>query len=251
MNKRKWLAAVAAIGMASAVSAQTVPGQLVSGQTVPVGAVPVVTVPTLLTVNAEGRTTRTPDIAEVSGGVLTVAPTAAEAMSENAARMNAVVAAVRKAGIADRDIQTTGLSLQPQYKYADNQPPVLTGYQANNTVSLRIRRIADAGKLLDTLVGVGANQIAGPNFKVDAAEAALDESRLAAVKTARTRAELYARAAGLRIKRIASISESAGIEPGPRPVMMMARAKSDDEASPVAPGEVALTVNVTMTFDLE
>ncbi len=206
--------------------------------------------PTTLTISAEGRVTRAPDIAEVSGGVVTSAPTATAAMAENASRMNAVVAAVKKAGIADRDIQTTGLNLQPQYRYGDNQPPVLTGYQVTNTVSLRLRKIAEAGRLLDTLVGVGANQISGPNFSVDAADAALDEARVAAVAMARTRAQLYAGAAGLRIKRIVSISESGAIEPGPRP-MMMARAVKMEAAPPVAPGEVALGVNVTMVFELE
>jgi uncharacterized protein YggE len=204
-----------------------------------------------LTVAAEGRVTRAPDIAEVSGGVVTSAPTAAAAMAENTVRMNAVVAAVKKAGIADRDIQTTGLNLQPQYRYADNQPPVLTGYQVTNTVSLRLRKLGEAGRLLDTLVGVGANQIGGPNFSVDAADEALDEARVAAVKMARTRAQLYAQAAGLRIKRIVSISESGAIEPGPRPMMVMARAVRMEAAPMVAPGEVALGVNVTMVFELE
>ncbi|MBC7521212.1 MAG: SIMPL domain-containing protein [Sandarakinorhabdus sp.] len=236
MNKRKWMAAAAAIGIAMATGA--------AAQTVPAA--------TTLTINAEGRVTRPPDIAEVSGGVVTMAPTAAAAMADNAVRMNAVVAAVRKAGIAERDIQTTGLSLQPQYRYDNNQPPVLTGYQATNTVALRIRKIDQTGKLLDTLVGVGANQINGPNFRVEAADAALDEARVSAVATARTRAELYAKAAGMRVKRIASISESGGFEPGPRPMMMAkTMSVSDSAPSPVAPGEVALSINVTMVFELE
>ncbi|MFZ4690249.1 MAG: SIMPL domain-containing protein [Polymorphobacter sp.] len=236
MNKRNLLAAAAAIGMAAgSAAAQT----------------PAVPGPTTLTVTAEGRVARAPDIAEVSGGVVTVAPTAAAAMAENASRMTAVVAAVRKAGIADRDIQTTGLNLQPQYKYENNMPPVLTGYQATNTVSLRIRKLPEAGRLLDTLVGVGANQINGPNFRVEKADAALDEARLAAVATARARAELYAKASGMKIRRIASIAESAGYEPGPRPMMMRASKMEDAASSPVEPGEVALTVNVTMVFELE
>lgn len=209
------------------------------------------TAPTTLTVTAEGRVARAPDIAEVSGGVVTMAPTATAAMTENANRMAAVVAAVRKAGIADRDIQTSGLNLQPQYKYENNNPPVLTGYQVTNTVSLRIRKLPEAGRLLDTLVSVGANQISGPNFKVEKADAALDEARLAAVATARARAELYARASGMKLRRIASISESGGYEQGPRPMAMMMRSEKADAASSVEPGEVALTVNVTMVFELD
>ena len=211
-----------------------------------------VKVPTTLTLNVEGRATRTPDIAEVSGGVVTSAPTAAAAMAENAAKMNAVVNAVRKAGIADRDIQTAGLNLAPQYRYDNNQPPVLTGYQATNTVNLRIRKIADTGKLLDALVGVGANQINGPNFRVEDSEAALDEARQAAVKTAKTRAELYATATGLHVRRIVTLSESGGFEPGPRPMMMKAMAMDAAAApTPVAPGEVSLNINLTVVFELD
>jgi uncharacterized protein YggE len=208
--------------------------------------------PTTLTLNVEGRATRTPDIAEVSGGVVTSAPTAAAAMAENAAKMNAVVNAVRKAGIADRDIQTAGLNLAPQYRYDNNQPPVLTGYQATNTVNLRIRKIADTGKLLDALVGVGANQINGPTFRVEDSEAALDEARQAAVKTAQARAELYAKATSLHVRRIVTLSESGGFEPGPRPMMMKAMAMDAGAApTPVAPGEVSLNINLTVVFELE
>jgi uncharacterized protein YggE len=228
--------AAAALGVATGAAAQPAPGVAGAG--------------TLLTVSAEGRSTRVPDIAEVSTGVVTTAPTAAAAMRDNAARMTAVVDAVKKAGIADRDIQTSGLNLSPQYRYEQNAPPVLTGYQASNTVSLRIRRIADTGKLLDTLVAVGANQINGPNFVVEKQDAALDEARVAAVKTGRARAELYAGAAGLKVRRIVSISEGGSFDPGPRP-MMKAAMMDAAPATPVAPGEVALTVNVTMTFELE
>jgi uncharacterized protein YggE len=230
------VAVVAAIGLSGGLS---------------VPAAAQVPAPTTLTVNAEGRVARAPDIAEISGGVVTSAPTAAAAMRENAERMTAVVAAVKKAGIADRDIQTTGLSLQPQYRYDNNQPPVLTGYQATNTVSVRVRKIDETGKLLDTLVGVGANQISGPNFRVEAADAALDEARVDAVATARARAELYAKAAGKRVRRIVSIAESGGFEPGPRPMMAKAVMMDAAPAPPVAPGEVALSINVTMVFELE
>jgi uncharacterized protein YggE len=238
--------AVASLGLAAGAMAQPAPmshGPMAEGMH---------HMGTMLTVTAEGRSTRVPDVAEVSGGVVTTAPTAAAAMRENADKMNAVVDAVRKAGVADRDIQTTGLSLSPQYRYVNNAPPVLTGYQATNTVSLRIRRIADTGKLLDALVAVGANQINGPNFTVENSAAALDEARVAAVKTGRARAELYAGAAGLKVKRIVSITEGGTFDPGPRP-MMMAKAMREDMAAapPVAPGEVALNVNVTMTFELE
>lgn len=201
-------------------------------------------------VQAEGKADRAPDVADLSGGVVTTtAAAAAAAMAENATRMTAVIAAVRKAGVAERDIQTTGLSLQPQYRYENNRPPVLTGYQVTNAVALRIRKLADTGRLLDALVAAGANQINGPTFRVDAADAALDEARAAAVATARARAELYARAAGLKIKRIVSISESGGEQP--RPIMFRQMAAAAPPPPPVAPGEVTLTITVYMVFELE
>ena len=216
------------------------------------GAQTTTTVVPTLTISAEGKVLRAPDVADLSGGVVTTAPTAAAAMAENAARMTRVVAAVRKAGIAERDIQTSGLSLQPQYKYENNQPPLLTGYQATNSVSLRVRKLTDTGRLLDTLVGVGANQINGPTFRVDAADAALDEARAAAVATARARAELYAKATGVRVKRIVSITEGGTNEPGPRPLMMVRAMKAEAaDSTPVAPGEVTLGINVSLVFELE
>ena len=237
MNPRVLIVA-AAVAAASAAAAQT-PQLAMVPQTA------------TLTVTAEGKVARAPDVAEVSGGVVTAAPTAAAAMAENAQRMNAVVAAVKRAGIADRDIQTQGLSLSPQYRYDNNKPPVLTGYQATNTVSLRIRRLGDTGRLLDTLVQVGANQINGPNFSIDEPQKLLDSARTDAVVAARARADLYARAAGVRIKRILSISESSE-QSGPRPVLMRAMAmKAEAVPTPLEPGEVALSVNVTMVFELE
>ena len=203
--------------------------------------------PTTLTITAEGRVDRAPDVAELSGGVVTQAPTAAAALAANATRMTSVIAAIRRAGIADRDIQTTGLNLQPQYKYGDNQPPVLTGYQVNNTVSLKVRKLTAAGTLVDALVAAGANQINGPTFRVDDAEGTLDAARRAAIATARSRAELYATATGMHVARIRSIAEGSTEAPAPRP-MMMARAKADD--TPVAPGEVSLGASVTVVFEL-
>ncbi len=233
--KTRHIAAMIAAAVASLpAAAQTAPAQTV-------------------TLSIEGKVAQAPDIVDVSGGVVTTAPTAAAALADNATRMTAVVAAVRKAGIADRDIQTSGLSLQPQYKYANNEAPVLTGYQATNTISLRIRKIDDAGKLIDTLVAQGANQISGPTFGIDKADAALDSARAQAVATGRARAELYAKAAGLRVRRLVSISEGSGIEPGPRPMMMMARADKIAAAppTPVAPGEVVLGITVQMVYELE
>ncbi|HEY4583002.1 MAG TPA: SIMPL domain-containing protein, partial [Lysobacter sp.] len=107
---------------------------------------------TLLSVAAQAEARRAPDIANVSAGVVTQAADANTAMRENAAQMAKVVAAIRAAGVAERDVQTAGVNLNPQYRYAENQPPVITGYQASNTVNVVVRDIGKLGRILDALV---------------------------------------------------------------------------------------------------
>ncbi|MBU3078037.1 SIMPL domain-containing protein [Sphingomonas quercus] len=207
---------------------------------------------THLTVRAEGQVNRVPDVATISAGVVTQAQTADAAMAENARRMAAATAALRKAGLADRDIRTASISLQPQYRYANNQPPVLTGYQASNQLSVRFRDVTRAGAILDALVAQGINQINGPDFTVDQPETALDEARADAVRIARARAEVYARAAGLSVARIVAIDEGGDALPPVRPVMMMARAAAPQAAdTAIEPGEQKLSVTVTVSFELK
>ena len=207
------------------------------------------TAPTTLSVTAESKVERAPDVADISAGVTTQSTTASTAVRDNAVRMTAVIEALKRAGVAERDIQTASLSLQPQYKYQDNQPPQLLGYQASNTVSVRMRRIADMGKVIDALVAAGSNQLNGPTFRVDKPDAALDEARAAAIATARARAEIYARAAGLHVSRILSIAENGS--PGPvYPMQMRAMAMKVAADTPVAAGEVELTASVNVVFEL-
>lgn len=242
MTSTRAMLALAAVAGAAGSAAQA--------QTLAATPVPVIQ-GARLDVVAEGTVTRTPDVATISAGVVTQAASAGEAMGENASRMAAVVAALKKAGIADRDIQTSTLNLNPQYRYAENKPPVITGYQASNQVTVRFREIKRAGAVLDTLVGQGANQIQGPSFGVDKPEAALDEARAAAMRTARGRADLYASAAGLRVKRILAISEQqSGYEPPrPMPVMAMRAEKAADTA--IEAGEQELRVTLNVSFELE
>lgn len=207
---------------------------------------------TRLDIVAEGEVVGKPDIAEINAGVVSQAATASAAMSDNARRMTAVVAALRKAGVAANDIRTASVNLNPQYRYADNQPPQLVGYQASNQVTIRFRDIARAGSILDVLVGEGANQIDGPNFGLDKPEVAQDAARRDAIAKARARAELYAGAAGLRVKRILAISEGGGgyVRP-PMPVMAMATREMKDASTPIEPGESRTAVTVNASFELE
>lgn len=218
----------------------------------PLSVSPPVIQGTRLDIVTEGEVTRKPDVATIGAGVVTQGATAGAAMGENAQRMAATVAALRKAGVADRDIQTSAINLSPQYRYGENVPPVITGYQASNQVSVRFRDVARAGAILDTLVAQGANQINGPSFSIDRPEAALDEARATAVAKARARAELYAKATGLSVRRILSVSEAGegASPPRPMPMLQMARGKEMADTS-IEAGEQRLAVSISVTFELQ
>ena len=207
---------------------------------------------TLLDITAEGHVARAPDVATIRAGVVTQGQTAAAALSENGARMTRVLAALKKAGVAARDVRTANVSLSPQYRYADGQAPVVTGYQASNSVAVRFRDVAKSGAILDALVAEGANQIDGPSLTIDQPEAALDEARISAVKIAQARAELYAKASGLSVARIVSIAES-GTNDGatPQPPMVFARQMKVSDATPVAAGETEVSITLSVRFLLK
>ena len=205
---------------------------------------------TRLDVVANGEVTRVPDIVHINAGVVTQAASATDATRQNAARMEAVRAALRQAGIADRDIQTSSINLNPNYRYAENQPPVLIGYQATNQVNVKFRDIANSGRILDALVAEGANQINGPMLAIDRPEAALDEARTQALTNARARAELYARSLNMRVARVLAISETGAVYAPPRP--MMARGMvAQDASTEIVPGEQTLSVSLTVSFELQ
>ena len=207
---------------------------------------------TRLDVSATGEVTRIPDVAVISTGVVTRAASATAAIQQNATRMERVRAALKRAGIEDRDIQTSSINLNPEYVYAERQPPRLTGYTASNQVSVRFRDIRKTGEILDVLVAEGANQINGPSLTIDKPEQALDEARLKAVVNGRARAELYARALGMRVTRLLSVSESGGYAaPPPMPTYARVEAMSADASTKIDPGEQKVQVSVAMSFELQ
>ena len=203
---------------------------------------------TRLDISATGEAARVPDVAVVSAGVVTRAATASAALEQNAARMERVRAALKRAGIAERDIQTSTISLNPEYRYVDNQPPQLVGYSASNQLNVRFRDIRSTGSILDALVAEGANQINGPSLTIDKPEEALDEARTKALAIGRARAELYARSLGMHVVRLLSVSEGGGNFPAPPMPMMMARAQAAD--TKISPGEQKLEVTLGMAFEL-
>jgi uncharacterized protein len=203
--------------------------------------------PHTITMTGHGDIKAVPDIATVNAGVTTNAPTAAAALAANSARMSQVFAALKKLGIPDRNVQTSGFSVSPQYTNGDNNNPRhLTGYQVNNDVSVRLEDVARVGAALDTLVGAGANQMNGIGFDIANPTPLLEKARIQAVADARARAQTYAQAAGVSLGSIVSISEGGG-ETAPRPMFrMMAMAAP----TPVAPGEQSVTADVTVVWEI-
>jgi hypothetical protein len=204
---------------------------------------------TTLNISAFGEVKLPPDMAEVTLGVETTAPTASEAMRANAERMSRVLEALKAANLSDRDLQTAQLSLSPQYVYEPNQPPRLTGYQASNQVTANVTDLTQLGRVADAVVNAGATNVGQISFGLANPVAAENSARIAAVKALEDKAALYALAAGYRIGRLVNISEGGGYRP-PGPVPMMLMAAKSEPSTPVAAGEVSVRVDVSGVFEL-
>ena len=206
---------------------------------------------TLISISAQGEARQAPDIASISAGVVTEADESQAAMQANAEQMEKVMQAIKKAGIDDKDVQTSGINLTPRYDYQPNRERKIIAYQARNTVSITVRKLDDLSGVIDALTAEGANQIHGPSFSIENPEPLLAEARKKALEMAQVRADSYAEALGTKVRRIVSISE--GSHGGmPRPMVMRAEgAMAKDSAStPVAPGESSVSVNVELVFEL-
>ncbi|MES2860350.1 MAG: SIMPL domain-containing protein [Pseudomonadota bacterium] len=204
-----------------------------------------------LNLSADGEVKVAPDMATITFGVTTEAPTAAAAMADNATRMTQVFAALRRAGINERDIQTSGLNLSAQYDYVENQPPRLRGYQASNRVTVGIMDLTKVGTTADAVVAAGVNQIDGISFGLKDPKTAEDQARVLAVRALQDKAALYAQALGVELGGIRSLNEGGGYSPPPpMPMFAMARAQSADSSTPVAAGEMTVRIDITGTYDL-
>lgn len=207
--------------------------------------------PARISVTGEGVVTAAPDMAEISLAVMTEAPTAAEALTQNSVRLDAVLTRLREAGIEPRDLQTEGLGLNPVWTGHDAETgPKITAYSAQNGVKVRLRDLGKLGAVLDAAVADGANSLNGLTFGVSNEDALMDEARRAAVAEAKARAELLASAAGVTLGPIISISEAAEMMPRPMP-MMRAAAEAMPAPVPVEGGELGLSASVSIVWALE
>nr|WP_245423645.1 SIMPL domain-containing protein [Rhizobium subbaraonis] len=209
----------------------------------------------VITVTGEGRSNIAPDMALVELGVVKDGKTAREALDANNAAMAEVMKALKDAGIAERDLQTSGFSISPQYQFpqGDNgeaKPPVLVGFQVSNMLSVRVRDLSRLGPILDQTVTLGINQTGGITFTNDKPDEAISAARKSAVADAIARAKELTAAAGIGLGKVLEISETS-YRPQPVPMMRAAMAKDfAAEAVPVATGESSYSVTVNMTFAL-
>ncbi|QTC91816.1 SIMPL domain-containing protein [Brevundimonas goettingensis] len=205
-----------------------------------------------LNLSATGEVKVAPDMATITFGVVTEAQTAQEAMAQNATQMTRVAAALRRAGIAERDIQTSGLNLQAQYDYVQNEPPKLRGYQATNRVTVNINDLTRVGTTADAVVAAGVNQIDGISFGLKDPKTAEDQARRLAVQALQAKARLYAEALGVQLGGIRSLNEGGGYTPQPpMPVFAMARMQSAGaDSTPVSAGELSVKIDITGVYDI-
>lgn len=199
----------------------------------------------LITVTGESMVSVPPDMATIQIGVTTQAPSARDASDANAKKMTGLLAAVKAASIADADVQTTSLSLQPQYS-GGNSPRII-GFQASNQVTIKVRDLAAVSNVLDRAIAAGANDISGIEFVVSERSKALDRARKEAIEDARRKAEIYVAAAGAKVGPVVTISEIPATPPV-RPMATMRREAA--ESVPIAPGEQQLRLSLTVVFEI-
>jgi uncharacterized protein YggE len=210
----------------------------------------------LISVSGEGQASIAPDMAVVTLSVIKQSKTAQDALDQDNKAMGAVLATLKNGGIAERDLQTSGFAIQPQYNYppakdGQQQPPELTGYQVTNGLTVRIRDLGKLGGIIDQAVGLGINQGGDIQFVNDKPEAAIEAARRDAMVDAAAKAKTLAEAAGVKVGHVIDITENA-VRSAPQPMMRpMMLKQASDAAVPVAAGENSYNVVVNVTYALE
>jgi uncharacterized protein len=204
-----------------------------------------------ISVSGTGTMTLKPDVADLHLGVLVSRSTVKAAQAEAAGAMTKVIAALKALGIADKDIQTSNVSLQPTYDYsANSNPPRLTGYQMSNSVTVTVRDLAKLGDAIDNSLTAGATSLDGVTFRVDDQTSAEAQARQAAMAEAKSKADTLASAAGVSIGGVASISETSA--PLPYPIMYNGAAPAAGDsakvATPIQTGTTDVTITVAVVY---
>lgn len=206
-----------------------------------------------ITVAGEGQVFGAPDQAQINTGVVTDGPTAKDALARNSARMSEVVASLKKMGIESKDIQTSGFNLSPVYlpQTPGQAMPRIGGYQVSNNVAVTIKDLAKLGEIMDQVVQMGSNSVGGVSFSIANPKPLMMQAREAAIQDAKARAEAYAKAAGVSVGKVMTISEQVAPMVQPVPVYAMRAAMAESAPVPVEAGQQQVSLNVTVVFEID
>lgn len=213
--------------------------------------------PGTITVSATGTATGVPDMATLSVTVRREAETARAALDQNNEAMGFVLASFRETGIEDRDLQTSGFNIQPRYFYPKQtkdgaqEPPRIVGYTVINGLTVRVRDLSRLGEILDRSVTMGVNDGGNISFGSSDPKPLITEARSNAMREAIAKATTLTQAAGVTLGRILEISESGGRPPSPRPMARMTAASAEAAVVPIAAGENAYNITVTVRWELQ
>lgn len=234
--------------MRTTLSAVVIAGVLAAAMALPA---PLSAETATLTVTGQGSASALPDTAAVRAGVETEGATAAAALAANNALAAKIIETLEAAGIAPRDLQTSGLIVQPVYRdrsrSAPEEKPELAGYRVINSVAVTIRNLADMGGVLDAVVQAGANRIDSVSFGLENDGGLADAARSRAVADARRGAAVLAEAAGIKLVRVLSIADGGRAQPRPASVMSL---RAERAAVPVEAGEITVEASVTMVWEI-
>lgn len=204
----------------------------------------------MMSLSGTGEISAPPDSASIRAGVVTEAVDANSALRRNSESVKILFAALKDSEIADRDMRTSSFNVSPIYtRPPRGEPAQITGYRVTNSINIQVRDLSKLGALLDTLVKAGGNKMNGVRFYIEKPQELLDEARRRAVADVRRKADVYAKAAGVEIKRIVSISESGARSP--RPMLRSMATMDKIESVPVAAGEQTIRASVTITYEIE
>ena len=207
-----------------------------------------------ITITGTGKITARPDLATINASVINTASNAKDALSANTLKMNAVLSYLKSNGIADADITTSDLNVNPEYNYLDGNQN-LTGYSANQTLTIKIHDFTKLGTLLSNLPNQGVNSIDGVDYSFNDIDSFREQAREQALGNAKDNAEKLAQAAGVTLGKLQSFSESSQNPVTPLPYAMSAgSAESNVAAAPVTqtePGTQDITADVTVIYQIQ
>lgn len=202
-----------------------------------------------ITVQGEGTAAARPDMATIQTGVTTTAETAKAALDANNKAMQQVMQEIKAKNIDDKDIQTSGFHVHPEYRREprESSSNQIEAYRVSNTLTIKVRNLARLGEILDALVQAGSNQLSGVSFSIADSRAVMNDARKKAVDDARGRAELYASAMNVKVGKVLSVSEQTIQSPQPYQARMMAESAG---SVPIATGEQEVTATINVQYEL-